>query len=102
MAGVYGIHSRPKETFFSSLRVNTVIILINIVAFIFFTILLYSNPDFIDFVAIKPANILQGNYTWTFLTSMFMHAGLFHLFANMLSLLFIGSLVERLLGGKRY
>jgi len=33
---------------------------------------------------------------------MFMHAGFFHLFANMLSLLFIGGLVQRILGQKRY
>ncbi len=33
---------------------------------------------------------------------MFMHAGFFHIFANMLSLFFIGSLVERILGSKRY
>jgi len=56
----------------------------------------------IDFVAIKPANILAGEYLWTFLTSMFMHGGFFHLFANMLSLFFIGSLIERILGQKRY
>ncbi|MEK6829183.1 MAG: rhomboid family intramembrane serine protease [Nanoarchaeota archaeon] len=61
-----------------------------------------SNVVSIDFVAIKPSNILVGNYLWTFLTSMFMHGGFFHLFANMFSLLFIGSLVERILGRKRY
>jgi membrane associated rhomboid family serine protease len=31
-----------------------------------------------------------------------MHGGLFHLFANMVSLLFIGSLVEKILGRRRY
>jgi membrane associated rhomboid family serine protease len=31
-----------------------------------------------------------------------MHAGLFHIFANMFSLLFIGSLVERIIGARRY
>ena len=50
----------------------------------------------------KPANIFQGDYLWTFLTSMFMHGGLFHIFVNMFSLMFIGSLVERILGPKRY
>ena len=33
---------------------------------------------------------------------MFMHGGFFHIFANMLSLFFIGSLVERILGARRY
>jgi len=31
-----------------------------------------------------------------------MHGGLFHLFANMFSLLFIGGLVEKILGARRY
>lgn len=31
-----------------------------------------------------------------------MHGGLFHIFANMFSLFFIGSLVEKILGAKRY
>ena len=31
-----------------------------------------------------------------------MHGGFFHIFANMFSLMFIGSLVERILGAKRY
>jgi len=56
----------------------------------------------VGFIAIKPSNILAGRYVWTFLTSMFMHVGFFHLFANMLSLFFIGGLVEKLLGKKRY
>ena len=33
---------------------------------------------------------------------MFMHAGLGHLFVNMISLVFIGSFVERLIGKKRF
>ena len=52
-------------------------------------------------IAISLENIKQLRL-WTFFTSMFMHVGLFHLFANMLSLFFIGSLVERILGPKRY
>ena len=31
-----------------------------------------------------------------------MHGGIFHIFANMISLMFIGGLVEKLLGPKRY
>ena len=33
---------------------------------------------------------------------MFMHAGYIHLFVNMISLLFVGSFIERILGRKRY
>jgi len=31
-----------------------------------------------------------------------MHGGVFHLFINMFSLVFVGSLVQKLLGPKRY
>lgn len=94
--------SERKTGIFSSLSVTSILILINIVTFIFFLILLSSETLSFDFIAIKPSNILQGNYLWTFITSMFMHAGFFHLFVNMLSLLFIGSFIERILGRKRY
>ena len=101
MAEHYKISQR-KTSFFNSLSVTSVLILINIITFILFTILISMNVIPIDFVALKPSNILQGAYLWTFLTSMFMHAGFFHLFVNMLSFLFIGSLVEKILGKKRY
>lgn len=91
-----------KKNILSGLTINSKIIYINIILFIIFGILIYTNSKFIDYIAIKPSNILGGQYLWTFLTSMFMHAGLFHIFANMFSLLFIGSLVEKIIGAKRY
>ncbi|MEK6926440.1 MAG: rhomboid family intramembrane serine protease [Nanoarchaeota archaeon] len=91
-----------KKSFLSSLSVNVIIILITVLFFFIASILLASNESFIDFIAIKPANILAGNYIWTFITSMLMHGGFFHLFANMLSLFFVGSLTEKILGRKRY
>jgi len=100
VAKVYSVSKRPF--FFSRLSVNLTIILINVVLFFVFTLLLSYNVLSIDAVAIKPSNIVNGDYLWTFLSSMFMHGGFFHLFANMLSLLFIGSLVERIIGKKRY
>ena len=87
---------------FNSLSVNIYFILLNIILFFVFFILIQLNAVFLDYIALKPLNISQGRYLWTFLTSMFMHAGFFHLFANMFSLLFIGSLTEKILGGKRY
>ncbi len=90
-----------KRGFFSS--ATNIIIALDIVFFlIFFPILIISKGSAVDLIAIKPENILQGKYLWTFITSMFMHAGPFHLFANMFSLFFIGNLVERLIGKRRY
>jgi len=102
MSGVYQIYPKRRGNFLSGFSVNTNLILINIIAFVFFSILFFSEIVSIDSVAIKPSNIFQGKYLWTFFTSMFMHGGFFHIFANMFSLLFIGSLVERILGAKRY
>ncbi len=93
---------RKNNLFLGGMSLNTILIIVNIVAFVVFTILLSLNFISIDAVAIKPSNILQGKYLWTFITSMFMHGGIFHLFVNMFSLFFVGSLVERLIGKKRY
>ena len=80
------------------------LILINVIAFVGFLVLLniFGEGLAVSWLAIQPAAILSGKYLWTFLTSMFMHAGLGHLFVNMLSLVFIGSFVERLIGKKRF
>jgi len=105
MAYVYKIGPQRKRNFLGNLSVNTGIILVNIVFFVVASILLatkiISQDFFINNIAISLENI-QNLRLWTFLTSMFMHAGLFHLFANMLSLFFIGSLVQKIIGQKRF
>ncbi len=110
MVGVYRISSRRKRSIFGNLSVTLTLILINVAAFVLFRIYLVflgisdiSGLELVyNYIALKPTNILQGKYLWTFITSMFMHGGLFHIFANMFSLFFIGSLVEKILGAKRY
>jgi len=102
MAHVYQVYPRRRKKVFGNFSVTTVIIFLNIFLFILFAFLISSNQSFLDYIALKPSNIFQGLYIWTFLTSMFMHGGFFHIFANMFSLIFIGSLVERILGAKRY
>ncbi|MBR9701916.1 rhomboid family intramembrane serine protease [Candidatus Pacearchaeota archaeon] len=103
---VYQVYPNKRRSLFRNLSVNSNIILINVIVFFVFIVLLIlnrENPGVVyDYLAIKPSNILQGKYLWTFLTSMFMHGGFFHLFVNMLSLFFVGSLVERILGAKRF
>jgi len=105
MSGVYRIYPKQKRSFFSNLSVTSNLILINIIFYILVLVLLSIRviPEnfFNSTIAISLENIKQLRL-WTFLTSMFMHAGFFHLFVNMLSLFFIGALVERILGAKRY
>ena len=45
--------------------------------------------------------IQQGEY-WRFLSSVFLHNGIFHLFMNMVGLFYGGVLAERIIGGKRF
>lgn len=42
------------------------------------------------------------SYVWTYLTSMFVHAGFFHLFGNMIFLFLFGSCVEDMIGRLRF
>jgi len=96
---------QKKSNILNQFSATTTLIAINIVCFIvFFTALAINknSSEIIAYGAIMPANILSGKYLWTFVTSMFLHAGLFHLFANMLSLFFVGSLVEKILGKYRF
>ncbi len=80
------------------------IIVANVVTFIGFLILQnFINPNqAVSLVALMPSMILMGEGLWTFVTSMFMHAGLGHLFVNMISLMFIGGFVEKLIGKRRF
>jgi len=80
------------------------IIAANVVFFIGALVLINSIGDInaFSFIALMPATVLGGHNLWTFLTSMFMHAGFGHLLVNMISLMFIGSFVEKLVGKKRF
>lgn len=80
---------------------NSIIILNSIFFLIFFIPILY-NIKIVNYIALQPASILEGKYLWTFITSMIMHADLIHLLVNMVSLFFIGNLVEKLIGTRRY
>ena len=88
--------------FWKSLSLTWKLILVNVLTFIVFGILLALKVVPLDFIALSPSAVLHKYYFWTLLTSMFMHAGFFHIFANMLSLYFVGGLVEKILGRKRY
>src|SRR3989344_8033842 len=84
------------------LSINTILILINALLFLIFILLVKFNLLTWDSIALKPSNILQGKYLWTFLTSMFMHGGFFHLAVNMFVLFSLGSFCEQIIGRKRF
>jgi len=80
------------------------IIAANVLFFIGALVLMNSMDELtaISLIALMPATALAGQNLWTFVTSMFMHAGFGHLLVNMISLMFIGSFVEKLVGKKRF
>ncbi len=98
----YYSFSKGRRSFLSGLSTNTWLIIINVFAFILFSIFIATKILSLEHIALNPQNILQGKYVWTFITSMFMHGGFFHLFVNMFSLFFVGSLLQKIIGERRY
>ncbi|MFT4868223.1 MAG: membrane associated rhomboid family serine protease [Candidatus Nanohaloarchaea archaeon] len=82
---------------------------------IFFTSLVYLFQSFLngdpaspasnifyDLFILKPAITDILSQPWTLVTVMFLHGGLFHLFANMITLYFFGTPLEKITGGKEF
>jgi len=103
MSGIYQfISPGKKKRFFLDNSLNWQLIIINIFLFILFYILDKTGLLSLEFIALNPSLIVEKKLLWTFITSMFMHGSIFHLFVNMLSLFFIGNLIEKIVGKKRY
>lgn len=97
--------NRPLKT----PHVNRLLLVVNIVIFAVYWLSsenIFLNRRFAlnieeKFVMI-PENIIQGRQLYTLFTSMFMHAGLLHLFGNMLYLYIFGDNVEDVFGHGGY
>ena len=73
------------------------IIGINIVLFI----VTFVNPNMVYYyLGLQPAAL--ASRPWTVLTNLFVHAGIFHVMFNMLTLFFFGSYLGRLVGEVRF
>ena len=104
MVRIYRIDSHKRKGFFSGMSLTTQLIFLNLIFYVIGIFLLFSyGEDFLlNNIALRPSLILSGKTLWTFVTSMFMHGSFFHIFANMFSLFFIGSFLEKLIGRKRF
>ncbi len=58
------------------------------------------NGNLILLLGFQPANFLAR--PWTIVTNLFIHGGIWHIFANMFTLYFFGSFLYRLIGVKRF
>lgn len=54
------------------------------------------------YLALNPINVIRANAYWQFVTYMFAHGDLGHLFMNMIALFFFGSQVERRIGSREF
>lgn len=72
----------------------------NLLVFLVQNTLFATNPDFAKAFAFNP--MLAWAQPWTFITYMFLHAGILHLAINMLMLFVFGSSVEERMGGRMF
>ena len=82
--------------------VTTWLIIANVVVFLSGLVLFAINPQWENYFVLTPASVFQGQYLWSFLTSMFMHANFSHIIFNMISLFYLGRFAEKLVGRKRF
>lgn len=78
------------------------IIFINVIVYLLIFILIktFGVENILSIFALQANGFFHGKI-WTILTSMFSHMHLWHVFANVFSLYFIGNFVEKLIGKKR-
>lgn len=83
-------------------NITFLLIIVNVAAFFLVLITESFYPTLNDYIALTPILIVHGQYLWTLVTSIFVHASFAHLFFNMVSLFFLGMLVEKIIGRKRF
>ncbi len=99
---VYEVSGPRNRTFLERLSVTWWLIIANVLLFVIFYLLISAGILSWNEVGLVPSLVLQGQNLWTLLTSMFMHAGLEHILFNMISLFFVGMLLEKIIGRRRY
>ncbi|MDR2094316.1 MAG: rhomboid family intramembrane serine protease [Treponema sp.] len=86
------IFSNPYHR--SSLGAVLVLIAINVLVFLAQQLI----PETAFYTALNVVAVVRNGFFWQFLTYMFAHAGISHLFFNMLALFIFGTAVERRIG----
>ena len=81
-------------------RTIKLLIYINIFFYIAATILIRFNIDLYQLLGAVPKLIIERYFFWQIFTYMFMHAGIFHLFLNMLMLWMFGVELYKVWGNK--
>ena len=76
----------------------TALVILNCIVFA----LTYLFPRLFGYLALNPFSVIYGHAYWLFVTYMFVHGGIWHLFSNMLGLFIFGPPVERSIGTREF
>jgi uncharacterized protein len=77
-----------------------VLIIINILVYLAINIAAFSGGSIVEYLALSQATVMA--QPWTILTSMFTHMDFMHLLANMITLYFYGSFLNRITGTRTF
>jgi uncharacterized protein len=91
------IYNSPMRSY-GPLRSNALWFLIALNVALFLVTLL--RPEAVQFLGLTPA--LLSERPWTILSNIFIHANLYHILFNMISLFFLGSFLLRAVGEKSF
>lgn len=98
-----------RKSFFERNSLTNLLIYFNVAVFVIINLVIVfgmnlggaEDPGIFKYIAINPQLFVSG-YVWTVITSIFMHASFSHLLVNMISMFFMGNLVEKIIGRKRF
>jgi hypothetical protein len=91
-----------RKRILPAISITNLFIIINVLVFLLIFLFALFGINILNSIALNPSLILQGKSLWTLLTSVFTHVLIWHLFVNMVSLMFIGNFVEKIIGRKRF
>jgi rhomboid protease GluP len=98
MAGIF----KPRHGYYSTpiiLYLNILVFLVMVIAGLGFVS--FNSTDLLQWGANFKPSVIEGQW-WRLVTSMFLHSGIMHLASNMIGLIFVGILLEPVLGSKRF
>lgn len=85
---------------YSFWNANMMIVALNVLVFFISN---YVYPYLTYMLALMPLRIIaEPSSCYTFVTYMFVHGSIYHLFSNMLGLVIFGTILERRIGSKEY
>ncbi|MGM5488910.1 MAG: rhomboid family intramembrane serine protease, partial [Nanobdellota archaeon] len=99
----FGNKFKKTDSFVGNMRKPSAVITIlsaNIVFFILQILFEAANLPFTELLWLESSRVLMN--PWILVTSMFLHAGITHIFFNMFVLLMFGPLIEQRIGTRRF